>query len=346
MHVTVKRLAALLLCGAALPSLASENSYVNQFRNLEYTQTDNLTLSAQGAFFSASAVVSGLAIATYDSGTMTIGDPNAGPSYALTSSDGGHSFGMQTPSLPSQAAMDTQFPLASHYTYLLTGGPDSTSASMDVGANNYAAAPPLLTGNSFSALQGMDSAQPLSLGFNPFNAVPGAAAEFVFLSFYNYTTATWLYPLGFAPRTTTGLTLAAGRRPAGTRQQLRLRVDLQRAREPARRWRRFRAGDRLRPAHQRPVCHCRARARHVHVLAVGAGGAGRVWTNAQGSVGEFPSPTDSYSITSVALSSSGFGIVRPSALAIFKLTISSNFEGCSIGISAGLPPRSTPSIWR
>ena len=210
MHVTVKRLAALLLCGAALPSTASEISYVNQFRNLEYTQTDNLTLSAQGAFFSASAVVSGLAIATYDSGTMTIGDPNAGPSYALTSSDGGHSFGMQTPSLPSQAAMDTQFPLASHYTYLLTGGPDSTSASMDVGANNYAAAPPLLTGNSFSALQGMDSAQPLSLGFNPFNAVPGAAAEFVFLSFYNYTTATWLYPLGFAPRTTTGLTLAAG----------------------------------------------------------------------------------------------------------------------------------------
>ena len=210
MHVTVIRLAALLLCGAALPSLASEISYVNQFRNLAYTQTDNVTLSAQGAFFSASAVVSGLANATYDSGTMTIGDPNTGPSYALTSSDGGHSFGMQTPSLPSQAAMDTQFPLASHYTYLLTGGPNSTSASMDVGANNYAAAAPMLTGNSFSALQGMDTSQPLSLAFNPFNAVPGAADEFIFLSFYNYGTATSLNPLGFAPRTTTGLTLGAG----------------------------------------------------------------------------------------------------------------------------------------
>ena len=215
MHVTVKRLAALLLCGAALPSLASEISYLNQFRNLEYTQTDNVTLGAQGAFFSASAVVSGLAIATYDSGTMTIGDPNTGPSYALTSSDGGHSFGMQPPTLPSQAAMDTQFPLSSHYTVVLTGGPGSASASMDVGANNYAAAPPMLVGNSFGALQGMDSSQPLSLGFNPFDAVAGAAAEFVFLSFYNYTTATWLYPLGFAPRTTTGLTLAAGQLAPG-----------------------------------------------------------------------------------------------------------------------------------
>ena len=210
MHVTVKRLAALFLCGAALPSPASEISYVNQFRNLAYTQTDNVTLSALGAFFSASAVVSGLANATYDSGTLTIGDPNTGPSYALTSSDGGHSFGMQTPTLPSQAAMDTQFPLASHYTYLLTGGPDSTSASMDVGASNYAAAPPMLTGNSFSALQGMDTPLPLSLAFNPFNAVPGASDQLIFLSFYNYGTATWLYPLGFAPRTTTGLTLGAG----------------------------------------------------------------------------------------------------------------------------------------
>lgn len=210
MHVTVKQLAALLFCGATLPSLASEISYVNQFRNLVYTQTDNVTLSAQGAFFSASTVVSGLAIATYDSGMMTIGDPNAGPSYALTSSDAGHTFGMQPPTLPSQAAMDTQFPLSSHYTFVLTGGPDSASASMDVGANNYAAAPPMLTGNSFSALQGMDTSQPLNLAFNPFNAVPGAAAEFIFLSVYDYTTVTWLYPVGFAPRTTTGISLPAG----------------------------------------------------------------------------------------------------------------------------------------
>ena len=32
------------------------------------------------------------------------------------------------------------------------------------------------------------------------------------------------------------------------------------------------------------------------------------------------------------------GIVRPSALAVFKLIISSNFVGCSTGMSAGFVP--------
>lgn len=210
MRTIAQPLVALLLSAAALPASAGEISYLNQFRNLSFTQTDNTTLAAQGAFFSASAVVSAQATAAYDSGTMTIGDPVTGTSYALGSTDGGHSFGLQTPTLPSQAAMDAQFPLASTYTFVLTNGTDSASASMDVGANTYAAAPPMLTGNSFAALQGMDSSQPLSLGFSPFDAVPGADSEFIFFSLYDYTTSSWLYPLGFAPRTTAGLTLAAG----------------------------------------------------------------------------------------------------------------------------------------
>jgi hypothetical protein len=210
MHITARPLAAMLIWGAALPVWAGEISYLNQFRNLGYSQTDNVTLNAQGAFFSSSAVVSGLATAAYDSGTMTIGDPDTGPSYALTSSDGGHSFGLQSPTLPSQADMDAQFPLSSRYTFVLASGLASATATMDVGANHFAAAPPMLTGSSFSALQGMNTSQALSLSFNAFEAVPGATDEFIFLSFYDYTTATWLYPLGFAPRTTTGYTLDAG----------------------------------------------------------------------------------------------------------------------------------------
>jgi hypothetical protein len=210
MRIAIQALAALVLCGLALPSVASEISFVNQFRNLGYTQTDNTSLTAQGAFFSASATVSAQATAAYDSGTLTIGDPDTGPSYALASSDGGHSFSLQTPTLPSLADMDAQFPLSSTYTYTLSNGSDLASASLDLGANRYAAAPPQLTGNSFSALQGMDSSQPLALSFNAFNDVAGADAEFIFFSIYDYTTSTWLYPLGFAPPTTTGLTLDAG----------------------------------------------------------------------------------------------------------------------------------------
>ncbi len=44
-------------------------------------------------------------------------------------------------------------------------------------------------------------------------------------------------------------------------------------------------------------------------------------------------------ITSSARSSSDCGIVTPSAFAVLRLITSSNFVGCSIGISAGFAPR-------
>ena len=45
-----------------------------------------------------------------------------------------------------------------------------------------------------------------------------------------------------------------------------------------------------------------------------------------------------YSITWSARWSNDGGMVRPRALAVFRLMTSSNFVGCSIGMSAGLAP--------
>src|SRR5262249_35971411 len=47
-----------------------------------------------------------------------------------------------------------------------------------------------------------------------------------------------------------------------------------------------------------------------------------------------------HSITSSARASSVGGTSRPSACAVIKFTTSSNFVGCSTGISPGLAPRS------
>ena len=47
----------------------------------------------------------------------------------------------------------------------------------------------------------------------------------------------------------------------------------------------------------------------------------------------------SYSITSSACSRADSGIVRPSALAVFRLIANSNTVGCSIGSSPGFAPR-------
>src|SRR6516162_1506279 len=46
-----------------------------------------------------------------------------------------------------------------------------------------------------------------------------------------------------------------------------------------------------------------------------------------------------YSITSSARARSACGSVRPSALAVTKFTMRSNFVGCSTGMSAGFAPR-------
>src|SRR5262249_22681814 len=46
----------------------------------------------------------------------------------------------------------------------------------------------------------------------------------------------------------------------------------------------------------------------------------------------------SHSITSLAATSSFSGTVRPSALAVLRLIVSSSFVGCSTGSSSGLAP--------
>ena len=56
---------------------------------------------------------------------------------------------------------------------------------------------------------------------------------------------------------------------------------------------------------------------------------------ANGSTGDIGS---SYSITSSARASSVAGTLMPIAFAVLRLMTSSNFVGCSAGISAGLPP--------
>src|SRR5262249_27954178 len=51
-----------------------------------------------------------------------------------------------------------------------------------------------------------------------------------------------------------------------------------------------------------------------------------------------------HSITSSARAKNVSGIVRPSALAVLRLTTGSNLVGCSTGISAGFTPRRILSI--
>ncbi len=68
---------------------------------------------------------------------------------------------------------------------------------------------------SFSALQGMNAAAPLALHFSPFVPDSAATDAFVFLSIQDHDTGSTVFPLLFAPATTTGVTLAGGLLAAG-----------------------------------------------------------------------------------------------------------------------------------
>jgi hypothetical protein len=172
-----------------------------------FRQTADDTVADNGAFFSASIVAAPAAAGVYTDGTMAFGDPGSPSLIGLSSNDGGATFLFQTPTLASQASMDATFPVDTSYTFALNpGGP---TATLTVGAAAYPLSAPMLTGTSYSALQGMNAAAQVSLSFSPFGVAPGTDEGLVFFTIYDHTDASWVYALNFAPASTSGVTLAA-----------------------------------------------------------------------------------------------------------------------------------------
>jgi len=211
-------LPSVVLLGAlsawASTAAATDIDSVNQFRNVSARQTGDSTLVDNGAFFSASATVAPGAVGSYANGHLSFG-VNV---FGLNSSDGGRTFSFQTASLASQAELDASFPVATIYAYTLPAVDSSAPpavATLESGVAAYPLSTPQLTGGSFSALQGMNASAALTLNFSPFIVDPNATEAFVFLSIYDQTSATWFFPLSFAPPSTSGVTLAAGQLAAG-----------------------------------------------------------------------------------------------------------------------------------
>ncbi len=137
-------LLAAFACWASTAA-AADIDFVNQFRNVGFRQTSDTSLADNGAFFSASAVVTDAAVGAYASATLRFGDPAAPNLLGLASSDGGKTFLFQTGSFNSQADMDAVFPTGTAYTFMLEpNDPAAATASttLDVGGPAYAALRP------------------------------------------------------------------------------------------------------------------------------------------------------------------------------------------------------------
>ena len=158
--------------GAARAQLTQADVGVNP----TFEQTDPTTVTSTGGFFSGRAFFTNTT--DFDAGTLTYGGP--GSPAALTP-------GSPPPSLtlggsnPSFVGLQSDFPNGD-YTFDLTGGTMGPTEFVINYAGNAYSNTPELTAASFSALQGLNAAAPITLDFNPMdvspNATPGANAIF------------------------------------------------------------------------------------------------------------------------------------------------------------------------
>jgi hypothetical protein len=209
-HLIAIAIANALILSA--PAAWADNiSYVSTYRNISYQQTGNgNTLSLNGTFFSADL---NAAIANaYTSASVSL---PGGSSIVLAQAPPGD-YGYQTFLLADQAAMDAMFPTG---TYIFTGinGAQTDVATLIYSADDYSKTNPFLTGNTYSSLQGMNSAQNFLFHLSPYT--PGGAANetnaFIFLTIFDETTATTAFTAGFLDPTTTSILLPGHTLTAG-----------------------------------------------------------------------------------------------------------------------------------
>ena len=158
--------------GAAHAQLTQADVGVNP----TFEQTGPTTVTSTGGFFSGRAFFTNTT--DFDAGTLTYGGP--GSPAALTP-------GSPPPSLtlggsnPSFVGLQSDFPNGD-YTFDLTGGTMGPTEFVINYAGDAYSNTPELTAASFSALQGLNAAAPITLDFNPMdvspNATPGANAIF------------------------------------------------------------------------------------------------------------------------------------------------------------------------
>ncbi len=192
--------------GAMLSSAAQAadiNSVEIFFSRSHIQTTDAGVLTDNGAFMNSGVVAANAGVFT--GGTLT--GPGAQGPVALAPLSA-TTLGYQSASFVNQAAMDSQFG-AGLYSYSLTSAGPPALASLTVGAALYSTAPPSLTGNSFSRLQGMDSVLPITLDFSPFTTQPSASDSYQFFTVFDFTLSQFVFSANFLPANNTGVTLPA-----------------------------------------------------------------------------------------------------------------------------------------
>lgn len=202
---------ALLVCGAS--TAQASILLLDSFMNGSYEQTGNgNTLALNGYFYSAD--LNAATANSYTSASMSYPGPGSPVNLPQSTTTDYH---YQTSFFPSQAAMDTAFPMGT-YTFTGVGGTTDT-ASYQYTADDYPQSTPFLTGTEYSSLQGMNPSLPFTFNFSPYVTGSTASVSYIFFTIFDVTTSTFVVNDGFLSPTTTSETVAANTLTAGNQYE-------------------------------------------------------------------------------------------------------------------------------
>ena len=134
--------------------------------NPTFEQTGPTTVTSTGGFFSARAFVS--SAGDFDAGTLTYGGPGSPEPLSYVPVDVAWEFGDANAVFSN---LQLAYPTGG-YQFDLTGGSQGpASVSLNFDGDAYANTPQL-SAASFSSLQGLNAATPITLDFNPMAGQP------------------------------------------------------------------------------------------------------------------------------------------------------------------------------
>jgi hypothetical protein len=188
-------------------------SEINQFRNDTYTQTgDGNALIFDGTFFGTR--LNSDDPNEYD--TVQLSYPGPDSPVALTSVDptDPRLYGYGSPLYPDRAALATAFPSGT-YTFSAANGSGTDFASYDYSTDAYPQTVPYLTGNDYTALQGLDAGTAFTFHFSTFTPAVGVTDALMFFTIFDANTNAVVASFDLLDPSTTSVTLAANSLQAG-----------------------------------------------------------------------------------------------------------------------------------
>jgi PEP-CTERM motif len=200
----------LALAGLIAVSGAANAGILNADVGLNplFEQTGPTTFTDLGGFFSGRAFVN--SPSDYTGGTLTYGGPGSPQGLSFVPADTAWEY--QSSVDPSFSDLQSLYP-AGPYTFDLTGGEGPSSVSINYQGDAFSNRPELAAA-SFSALQGLNAGDSITLDFNTMDVSPNATDSFVFFSVFDSSGAAVVSD-SFLPSDTTSVSIGGGTLKAG-----------------------------------------------------------------------------------------------------------------------------------